>query len=149
MREFTRIFGSVPRHCPTEKAAPFFTTRNRDAHFPKTQILRDELKLELLMWLTLLAQENSLSELSNRDNIPQAEDQMLLGNTENKASLSFPFTSWELPNEAEKRQTDPWHVGWRKKNEKDRYSSSSLKMIFNVMCQGNSGTLQLKTLSLS
>lgn len=47
-REFTRIFGSVPRHCPPEKTAPFFTTQNWDTHFPKPHILRDKLKLELL-----------------------------------------------------------------------------------------------------
>lgn len=87
-REFTRIFGSVPRHCPTEKNSSFF---HYSEHFPKPHNLRDKLTLELLTSLTLPAWENSLSEFSKRDHIPQAVDQMLLGNTENKASLSFPF----------------------------------------------------------
>lgn len=53
--------------------------------------------------LTLLAE----SEFNHRSHIPLAVDQMLLGNAENKSSLSFPSASWESSNGAEKKGMDP------------------------------------------
>lgn len=57
----------------------------------------------LLALLTLSAWENPLPASSNRVHIPQAVDQMLQGNADNKASLSFPSASWESSNRAEKK----------------------------------------------
>lgn len=139
--------GSIPRHCLTAETAPLSTTQKKDAHLPKPHILRDTMKIELLTLLTLLAWENPPSEFSNRVHIPQAVDQMLLGNAENKASLSFPSASWEWLNEVEKKGMDPWHTGWRKKEQ--AISPLHWRGSLIVTCQGNSGTLKLKTLKSS
>lgn len=65
-REFTRIFGSSPRCCPTLKNSSFFHHSELRCTFPKPHILRDKSKLDLLTSLTLLAWDNILSVQQQR-----------------------------------------------------------------------------------